>query len=73
MSTNELTPLQEDLIKLGKEYPAGSWQARTAHNALVKLQCFNPVVAMYDAIGEYIEVAEVIDDEQALIHKEEEA
>ena len=65
------TQLQEDLTKLSHEFPRGSWQARTAHNARVKLQCLSPVIAMYDAIGEYIELAEEVNEDQEFMHEGE--
>ncbi len=68
-----ITLLQKDLTRLSKEFPPDSWQARTAHNARVKLQCFQPVILMHDAIGEYIEVAHEVNEDQEMLHELEES
>ena len=62
-----MTKLQEDLTQIYKELPDG-WRKRTIHNARLKLQCHEQLLAMHDAMGDALELAHEIDEEQESLH-----
>jgi len=65
------TKLQADLTRMKQEQETGSWQSRTLHNARIKLQCLEQLLAMHDAMGEALELAHEIDEEQDELTGEE--
>ena len=58
-----MTRLQEDLTQMYKDEPEGH-RKRTLHNARLKLQCFEQLLAMHDAMGDALELAHEIDEDQ---------
>ena len=62
-----MTRLQQDLTEMYKTFPEGSKERMTLKNARIKLQCFEQILAMHDAMGDSLELAHEIDEEQELM------
>ena len=58
-----MTKLQEDLRKMYADQNEGSRKV-TLHNARLKLKCMEELLGMHDAMGDALELAHEIDEEQ---------
>ena len=65
-----MTKLQNDIQKMYGEAKDGSWQRVTLHNARLKLSCLEQLLSMHDAMGDALELAHEIDEEQDLLESE---
>lgn len=80
-----MTKLQEDMRDMQKQQQSGSWQEKTCHNAIVKLEILEQLVAhlpelekLVDAlivfvekVGDYSDVRDIVDEEQEELRQSE--
>ena len=64
------TKLQSDLKLISDKFAPGAWERRTLHNARIKLKCLEELLGMHDAMGDALELAHEIDEEQDELNKD---